>query len=766
MNQDPKTLDDEQPEQIDLPEVLDLLIVGGGPGGTATAFRAKEIGLSALVIDFDDLMKRIRDYSKDKLIISSFSGGDQMPFPEGGRLTSLLQFAAIDKDEMCAKWKDLYKENDIPAQVGVELTSLRSNEHGHWEATVWNHEKRKERIYTAVHIVLAVGRGVPRRFDIPGNLEGICYRLTEPDSYIGAPVCVIGGGTSAAEAVISVSQAKARQQDKTPVYWSYRGDKMPRVSKALADTFFDAYLGNGNIRYYPKSEPVAVVSGSDGTEYLAIRTETPETPSGEPGRHYLEIPKAFCVAAIGEDIPAQFFSSLGVQMASDGNSNRKRMVVTDQLETNLTNVFLVGDILSQSYFQTESFDGDNAALRKIEHRGNIKAALNDGVLVAEVIAERSSGSGRKAPETINRPVNQQIALEERPSQLKTVMPAKTFDGEACAVIRRVLPGEVDENEYAIRRHGVTTLGRMNCDVSLATDSFLSDFHASITHNAKGFHLRDESDDGGVFLRLPPGKAVTAKPGTLLRLGRQFILIPDGRDQSILAHYDANGVEQKQYPIPERYLTLGREADISLDPGDMSLSRRHLAVARLQGRITLKDLNAANGTFVRLAAEHHLQSHDQFKIGGQLFRFVENVSAEAPRTSVRQKTRHTTWKEQANDQASQDQKQLRTEGTLQKHPETGKTEVVICGREKPMLITPGQTLCEIAESAGLDMVAECHAGVCGSDPIRVISGTENLSPLSDEERETLTDLCNLEPGPFRLACVTRVQGPVQIEILNN
>ena len=58
-------------QPVDLPDVLDVLIVGGGPAGTAAAFRAKELGLSALVIDFDDLLKRIRDYAKDKLILTS-----------------------------------------------------------------------------------------------------------------------------------------------------------------------------------------------------------------------------------------------------------------------------------------------------------------------------------------------------------------------------------------------------------------------------------------------------------------------------------------------------------------------------------------------------------------------------------------------------------------------------------------------------------------------------------------------------------------------
>ena len=32
-------------------DVLDVLIVGGGPAGTAAAFRSKELGIEALVIE-------------------------------------------------------------------------------------------------------------------------------------------------------------------------------------------------------------------------------------------------------------------------------------------------------------------------------------------------------------------------------------------------------------------------------------------------------------------------------------------------------------------------------------------------------------------------------------------------------------------------------------------------------------------------------------------------------------------------------------------
>src|SRR5262249_20613907 len=117
---------------VTLPDVLDVLIVGGGPFGTAAAFRAKELGLSALVIDHDALMGRIRDYAKDKQILPDYGGGDRMQFPDGGPLTRSLWFEPIDKDAMCVKWKGLYRTHSVPAQVGVEMLGLEKS------GAIWN----------------------------------------------------------------------------------------------------------------------------------------------------------------------------------------------------------------------------------------------------------------------------------------------------------------------------------------------------------------------------------------------------------------------------------------------------------------------------------------------------------------------------------------------------------------------------------------------------------------------------------------------------
>ena len=51
-----------------------------------------------------------------------------------------------------------------------------------------------------------------------------------------------------------------------------------------------------------------------------------------------------------------------------------------------------------------------------------------------------------------------------------------------------------------------------------------------------------------------------------------------------------------------------------------------------------------------------------------------------------------------------------------------------------------------------------------DPVKVIAGGEHLTAISGTERSTLEDLCSLEPGPYRLACMARVSGPVRVQIV--
>jgi len=314
---------------------------------------------------------------------------------------------------------------------------------------------------------------------------------------------------------------------------------------------------------------------------------------------------------------------------------------------------------------------------------------------------------------------------------------------------RLLSGDVEENEVPVRRGVPLTLGRQGCDLSYPEDPTLSERHASIVSDVEGsWLLRDDGGASGVFLRARPGEAVPVDPGTIVRAGRQFLVLAPADTGFEVQHYDHQGKEVGRHPLGDRTLLFGRDApDVIMDAGDMSLSRRHLSLAVKEGRILLKDLKSVNGTYLKIHGSAPLQPGDEIRIGRQSFRFTVDPipSLPAPLPHLRGE-----------------------EGTppVQRSPQSvaQRLEVIFEGSGGPFPIRPGQTLCEIAEEHGVKLNAECHAGICGSDPIRILSGGEHLNPLEASESDALQDLCSLKPGECRLACMVRAKGPVVVEIV--
>jgi pSer/pThr/pTyr-binding forkhead associated (FHA) protein/thioredoxin reductase/ferredoxin len=770
-----------------LPDVLDMLIVGGGPAGTSAALHAKELGLTALVIDYDDMMKRIRDYPKDKLILPDFGGGDQMQFPKGGALVAALQFPAMDKDEICKTWKQLYFEHSIPVRVGIEFLGLTRLPNGILEVKVWDHNSKCEQTYSAKHLVIAMGRGVPRRFDIPGNTDGIAYRLLDSASYVGEPALVLGGGTSGGEAVIAISHAKIKGNDSSSVYWSYRGAKLPKVSKALAEALFDAYLGNGNIRYLPDSEPIAITTAEDRKEYLSVRIDRKRMIGRPSETSQIEFPKTACIACIGEDIPEAFLNSIGVFMATGGPSNKKRMVVTPLLETQQENVYLIGDILSQAYLETNDFQGKPESFQEIKHRGNIKASLRDGVLVAKVISQKIVGkkeisidldfedaaSVLKVNEPLQRPVDVTVFINPPEKDKTKIMPIVPVAKEGKACIIRMLAGNVEETEYPLMKggtataSGITTIGRQGSDIVFPDDPMLSQHHASIICQDGKYLLMDNHSETGVFLKATAGKQIEVFAGDIVQIGSQCLLF----DAGFCVWYNTNGQESGRYKISEKAIILGRDSpDITLNKTDKSLSRRHVALSLKEGKSFIKDLESANGTYLKVM-NRELAPNDIFRVGQQTFKLnLEEGNAPARHitmdiTSVISRPSAPMSPAKALQSAVAQPAVSAPILVPASSPvsESG-TGITFKNNGKCLPFRAGQTVCELAEKNGIKIIAECHAGVCGSDPVRILSGQGNTNPIGSKEQETLEDLCSLTAGEYRMACMLKPTGPIEVEIL--
>ena len=142
----------------------------------------------------------------------------------------------------------------------------------------------------------------------------------------------------------------------------------------------------------------------------------------------------------------------------------------------------------------------------------------------------------------------------------------------------ILPSGVEANEYTIKPDGPTTIGRQGSDVAFPEDLGLSDIHASIIPAPDGYRVRDEGSAEGVYVRPAEGRQVPVDPGTILRVGRQWLVVGEDPTRPGLSHYDSGGQLIARHDLKQGNTILGRQSpDVTIAPEDGSISRRHLAV---------------------------------------------------------------------------------------------------------------------------------------------------------------------------------------------
>ena len=767
-------------QPAELPAVLDVLVAGGGPAGTAAAVRCKELGLSCLVVDYDDLMKRIRDYPKEKQILPSYGGGDKLQFPVGGPMLASLAFEDIDKDDLVKVWKARFKEYGLAAKIGHEFTGLERLPDGTWDVRTWNHRTGEEEHYNARNVLLAIGAGVPRRFDIPGNTDGIAFRLDDAKNYVGAPALVIGGGTSAAEAVVAISAAKMAAEDQTAVYWSYRGGSMPKVSKALSDAFFTAYVGNGNVRYLAYSEPVAVVTADDKQDYLSVRIDR-KVAVGRPCETvHLEFAKGQVVACIGEDLPVKLLQSCGIKVYL--LNNRPLMLVNHDGEVSLPGVFLVGDARGPKYLRCTGFT-DSTSYEQVVEKRNIKAAMVDAVKAIEVIAARS---GLEVPKSEGAPavtpatpaaVAKAAVVPPTPSQ-----PADAKRPTSEVQLVSLHPDDTAEEQFPLLKDQVA-IGRRAPDIACGDDVDMADTHAVVVRRGDGYALEDKSGGAGVWLR---AKGIAGRPvgeNDLVWIGAQILMVAKQGGGWAVTHYNAEGVQQGTHPIPEKGLIIGRTEAVSLDRSDLSLSRRHAQFRIEGGKLGIFDLGSKNGTYVKLTAPTQLVNGDEFRVASKRFRFEQfapisklaasDVVVEAPVAAVPAPAA-------ASAPVAAPAPAAAGGGGLAVSLNYGEYAVSYS-------VTADQDLlhayfhdlvvrfpdCKVGKDGAprdhheepLDW--ECKIGQCGLCAVEIVEGAENFVPADpgSMERPTMEKVRQLdwEPKKYRLACVAKIKGPVKLTI---
>ena len=603
---------------------LDLLIVGGGPCGTAAAFRCKELGLRALVIDREGPLSILGDWAAaSKRSVSPDYGADELAFPDGGELVRSLVYETSAPEVLQERWMAVYQEHEVPFRAGVELVGLSDHSTEVFAVHVQVDQRRRHTLY-ARHVLLAIGKSTNPSLDILGDPAGIRFKLGKASEYLHQPACVIGGGVSAAEAVIAIAKEKAEAEDPCPVFWVNRRRDIRRIaqSRDLEPEFFHAWT-TGVIRYLPSSRPLSIITDDDGNEVLAVRAERRTAAHEPPQITCYEFAKPFVLACIGARRDDELLDRIGIRSHPDPNDAARDglLAMSPICESERERVFLGGGLLHDQHLVLADPSKPRTPRTTKDSETQFPLAMQHGVTVAEAV--RLLGQGASRAEIIEQltrrterpPADDAVTVRSAPPPSPPdLAPRARFtmrDEEGGLLERRELH-MVPTREHTIHTIGAVATG--STDWVVTGHPGVQPQHCQVVVRADRCQVAPATPAARVFLRFRGARSLPV--GSVLQVGDQRLEIVRSGDELLLRHHDRNGMHVQDLVVPAREIGVGRQ---HLDEGDTFISRSHFRVSRSGGDVRLRD-SSRNGTFLEVRRPTLLEPGDQFWLDDLCFEF--------------------------------------------------------------------------------------------------------------------------------------------------
>jgi NosR/NirI family transcriptional regulator, nitrous oxide reductase regulator len=271
------------------PKIYDVIIIGAGAAGLNAALAAQDKGLRALVLEKNKIANTIENFPEGKWV---YAEPDSVP-PKGK-----LWLDGARKEDLIRRWQQIVNENQLEVHTEEGLKSLERLSDGTFRVISDKTE------YRARRVVLASGqRGNPRKLKVPGEeQEHVYHQVYSPKHYHDEQILVIGGGNSAAEAALTLSE-------QNNVTISYRGDQFYRLFKdnerQLQESIAAARirpLFNSNVTEFGKKEAILNVE-KDGTKKVE------------------RVPFDHAFVLAGSEFPGVFLKSLGLRLENEWSGN-------------------------------------------------------------------------------------------------------------------------------------------------------------------------------------------------------------------------------------------------------------------------------------------------------------------------------------------------------------------------------------------------------------------------------------------------------------
>lgn len=288
-------------------ELYDVLIVGGGPIGLASALEAKKNNLKYIIIEKGTVANSLYNYP---LYMTFFSTADRLeideiPFittkPKPGRQDALEYYQGI------ARQKEL---NIRPYEKVLNIE----------KSTFFQVETSKQ-IYFAKNVIIATGfYDIPNMMEIPGEeLSKVKHYYTEPYPYAFQNVVVIGSSNSSVDAALEIYRKGGN------VTMIVRKNEISKSVKYWVKPDIENRIKEGNIKAFFGADLMEVKENS-----VIFKTETGEIK---------EIENDFVLAMTGYLPDFNFLQNIGIDLQNEClNPNYN----PETMESNIDGIYLAG----------------------------------------------------------------------------------------------------------------------------------------------------------------------------------------------------------------------------------------------------------------------------------------------------------------------------------------------------------------------------------------------------------------------------------------
>jgi thioredoxin reductase (NADPH) len=288
---------------------FDILIIGGGPIGLASALAAKEHGLSYLVLEKGALVNSLYNYPAN---MSFFSTSEKL---EIGGIPFVSNNFKPTRPEALEYYRRVATSNELRIHLQEQVLSVNQLSDGYSITTSRN------KTYQADNVIIATGFfDIPVLMNIPGEgLSKVTHYYKEAHFYAMQKVVVVGASNSAVDAALETYRkgasvtmiVKGAEIGERVKYW-VRPDIINRIREGSIKAYFNSTLTR-----------------------ITETTVEAETPEGR-----IVIDNDYVIAMTGYKPNFAFLKETGIALSDD--NMMCPAYNSETMESNLPGLYLAG----------------------------------------------------------------------------------------------------------------------------------------------------------------------------------------------------------------------------------------------------------------------------------------------------------------------------------------------------------------------------------------------------------------------------------------